>query len=499
MIIPEFVRNIEKLLINKGFEAYIVGGSVRDLLMGKIPNDWDMTTDALPEEVLALFPDGKYENKFGTVILPLKNENGVTEQVIEITTYRSETGYSDNRHPDDVVFEKDLEKDLERRDFTVNAMALGSSDGKKELHSKKYFTEEGILPEGYNLIDIFGGQKDVSQGIIRAVGEPSERFREDALRMLRAVRFSCQLNFTIEPKTERAITRLAGSIRFVAKERIRDEFIKIMKSDRPYDGIMALRKLKLLQYIVPELLLGEGMEQNHHHIYSVWQHSVLSLKHCPSKDWRVRLAALMHDIGKPKTRVIKDGATTFYNHEYAGEKMARKILSRLKFSNEDLDKICLLVRNHMFYYDAEEVTAASVRRLIKKVGKENLKDLIDMRIADRLGSGTPKAKPYKLRHLEYMFEKVQNDPVSVKMLKISGNELMPLLNLEPSPKIGAILDCLLSEVIEDPELNNLQFLSERAKELTLLNLEELRKKAKEVIEERRDKDDNSLKKGFHVK
>lgn len=499
MIIPEFVKTIEEKLRNEGFEAYIVGGSVRDLLMGKVPSDWDMTTDALPEEVLKVFPDGKYENDFGTVILPFKNEAGETENVVEITTYRSERGYSDSRHPDEVVFEKELSKDLERRDFTVNAMAIGSGEANKALFAKEYFSKDGILPEGYGLIDLFGGQKDLGLKMIRAVGEPDERFREDALRMLRAVRFACQLGFVIEPKTERAIARLAGSIRFVAKERIRDEFVKIMKSGQSYEGIMSLRRLKLLQYILPELLLGEGMEQNHHHIYSVFRHSVLSLKHCPSADWRVRLAALMHDIGKPKTKVTKDGAATFYNHEYAGERIARKVLSRLKFSNEDTEKICVLIRNHMFYYDAEEVTAASVRRLIRKVGKENLKDLIDIRIADRLGSGTPKAKPYKLRHLEYMFERVQNDPVSVKMLKISGNELMPLLGIPPGPKIGAILDCLLSEVIENPEQNTLEHLSERAAELAKLDLEELREKAKEVIEEKREEEDEGLKKGFHVK
>jgi hypothetical protein len=207
----------------------------------------------------------------------------------------------------------------------------------------------------------------------------------------------------------------------------------------------------------------------------------------------------MHDIGKPKTRAIKDGSATFYNHEYAGERLVRKIMGRLRFSNEDVNKVALLVRNHMFYYNTEEVTAASVRRLIKKVGKENLKDLIDMRIADRLGSGTPKAKPYKLRHLEYMFERVQNDPVSVKMLKINGDYLISKLGFEPGPKMGAILDVLLSEVIEDPKLNRLELLSKRAQELNHDNLEQLREKAKEKIEAQREEDDKNMKKGYYVK
>ncbi len=262
---------------------------------------------------------------------------------------------------------------------------------------------------------------------------------------------------------------------------------------------MMLYILKLLQYIIPELLAGENMKQNHHHVYTVFKHSVLSLKFCPNKDWRVRLAALLHDVGKPKTRNFKDGAATFYNHEYAGERIARKITKRLKFSVADMEKVALLVRNHMFYYDVDEVTASSVRRLIKKVGKENLKDLIDMRIADRLGSGTPKAKPYKLRHLEYMFERVQNDPVSVKMLKINGDYMIAELGFEPGPKMGAILDVLLSLVIEDPKLNNLEYLKKEAIKLKDVKIEELRAQAKEKIEEKRDIDDKQMKKGYYVK
>lgn len=478
MIKNKNVKKVLKEIEKKGFEAYIVGGCVRDLLMGKEPKDWDITTNALPEQILDIFKDAKYENEFGTVILPIKNKKQETKEVFEITTYRSEGRYSDMRHPDEIKFEKKLEKDLERRDFTINSMAM-------DLNSE--------------LIDLFGGKKDITKKIIRAVGEPLDRFKEDALRMMRAIRFVGQLDFNLEPKTERAIIKMAGSIKFIAKERIKDELIKILSSDKPYEGIKYLYKTKLLQYIMPELLFGEKMQQNHHHIYTVFKHSLLSLKYCPNKDWQVRLASLLHDIGKPKTLKKINGGNTFYNHEYAGERMARKIMKRLKFSNADIDRVANLVRNHMFYYNVDEVTASSVRRLIKKVGKENLADLIDMRIADRLGSGTPKAKPYKLRHLEYMFKRVQNDPVSVKMLKINGDELMKMLNIDPGPKIGAILDCLLSDVIEDPNLNNKKYLKTKSKELNNLDIEKIREQAKEKIKAKQIKDDKKMRQEFYVK
>jgi hypothetical protein len=211
------------------------------------------------------------------------------------------------------------------------------------------------------------------------------------------------------------------------------------------------------------------------------------------------MASWLHDIGKPKTKVIRKGIATFYNHEYVSAKMTEKIMKRLKFSNIDIEKVVNLIRYHMFYYNTDEVTAASVRRLIKKVGKENLEDIIKVRIADRLGSGTPKAKPYKLRHLEYMFERVQNDPVSVKNLNINGDYMIAEMKLKPGPKMGAILDVLLSEVIEDPKLNKLEYLKKRVYELDKLEVEELRGQAKEIIEEKRKKDDKKLRKEFYVK
>ena len=490
MKFPDYVIKIIKKLQASGYEAYIVGGCVRDFLMDKEPKDWDITTNARPEEILEVFSEAKYENDFGTVLLPIRDEaknnsEEVTDKkdkvrdVVEITTYRSEQGYSDRRHPDTVLFETELDKDLERRDFTVNALALDPNK-----------------PE--EIVDLFGGRKDIKAKIIRAVGEPSDRFKEDALRMLRAVRFSAQLGFELEPKTQRGIVKLAGSLKFVSKERIKDELIKILSSDRPSEGILLLQETKLLQYILPELEQGIGVEQARHHVYPVFKHNILSLKYCPSKEWQVRFAALLHDIAKPKTKKDINGVSTFYNHEYVGAKMVDKIMARLKFSNSDRERVVNLVRNHMFYYNDGEVSAASVRRLLVKVGKENLKDLIDLRVADRLGSGTPKAMPYKLRHLEYMLERVQNDPISAKMLKINGDGLMKVLNITPGPKIGAILDVLLSEVIEDPELNTVEYLEKRAVELDQFNLSELRLKAKEIIEEKRIADDKEIKKQYKV-
>lgn len=478
---PNYVVNTIKQLEDAGFEVYLVGGCVRDILMKIEPNDWDMTTNARPEEILKIFADSKYENDFGTVLVKIKNKEGVTEEVIEITTYRSERGYSDNRRPDEVEFETELNRDLERRDFTVNALALSINDDGSE-----------------RFVDLFGGKKDIKKKIIRAVGEPSDRFKEDALRMMRAVRFASQLDFEIEPKTERAISKFAGSIKFIAKERIGDELVKILKSNKAYAGVKRLIDLKLMQYIIPELVVGTDIKQNHHHTYTVQKHLLMSLKHCPSDDWQVRLASLLHDIGKPKAKKIIKGASTFYNHEYIGERIVRKIVKRLKFSKIDSDRIANLVRNHMFYYNVDEVTEASVRRLIKKAGSDNLKDLIKVRIADRLGSGTPKGKPYKLRHLEYLMKKVQNDPVSVKMLKINGNDLMQQLAIKPGPQIGTILDILLADVIEDPSLNEREYLTKRSLELSQLDALALRKQAKSIIEEKRSGDDFKMKKKFWV-
>jgi len=316
---------------------------------------------------------------------------------------------------------------------------------------------------------------------------------------MRAVRFHSELDFEIEEKTFSAIKKNAKLISHIALERIRDEFSRIIISDNPEEGIDMMQKTGILAHIIPELEKGVGVAQNRHHIYTIYKHSILALQKCPSTKIDVRLAALFHDIAKPQTKRGEGIYATFYNHDHVGARVVEKILTRLRFSREIIQKVKLLVDNHMFYYNPDEVGESSVRKLIKKVGLENVKDLIDLRIADRLGSGTPKAKPYKLRHLEYMIDKVSHDAVSVKMLKINGNDLMKELAIPPGPKIGAILDVLLAEVIEIAEKNERKFLLSRAKELDKKDLAKLRNMAKEKIEEKKEEDDKEIKGKYWVK
>ena len=478
--IPKFIVDILNKIEKAGFEAYIVGGSVRDLLMKREVKDWDITTNAKPEEILKIFPDSFYENDFGTVGIKIK-EKEITVSVVEITTYRTESKYSDKRHPDRIKFAKTLEDDLNRRDFTINALAAK------------------IKKNNFEIVDLFNGQEDLKRKIIRAVGKADDRFSEDALRMMRAIRFHAELNFTIEEKTFEAIKKNSELIKHITSERIKDELTRIIISDNPAEGIDMMQKTGLLAHIMPELEKGVGIAQNRHHIYTIYKHSLLALKYCPSKNVSVRLAALLHDIAKPQTKRGEGVYATFYNHDHVGARVAEKILFRLRFSGEIIQKVKLLVDNHMFYYNPDEVGESSVRKLIKKVGLENVKDLIDLRIADRLGSGTPKAKPYKLRHLEYMIDKVSHDAVSVKMLKINGNDLMKKIKIEAGPKIGAILDVLLAEVIEDAKKNNQKQLLSRAEDLNKKDLTSLRTMAKEKIEEKKEEDDKEIKGKYWVK
>jgi tRNA nucleotidyltransferase (CCA-adding enzyme) len=493
--IPKPVLEVLKKIEAKGFEAYIVGGCVRDLILEKQPKDWDITTNAQPQEILKIFPDSFYENEFGTAGIKVEKfikseilKESREHDIIEVTTYRIESQYSDCRRPDKIRFAKTLEEDLGRRDFTMNAIAL-------KLETKGGKTKN----DDYEIVDFFSGQKDIGNKTIKAVGNADERFNEDALRMMRAIRFCAELNFKIEEKTSEAIKKNSKLIKNISAERTRDEFARIILSDNPAEGINMLHETGLLKYIIPELEKGVGVAQNRHHIYTIYKHSLLSLKYCPSKKIDVRLAALLHDIAKPQTKSGEGRYATFYNHDHAGARMSEKILFRLRFSNEIVSKVKLLVDNHMFYYNPEEVGESSVRKLIKKVGLENMKDLIDLRIADRLGSGTPKAKPYKLRHLEYVIEKVSHDAVSVKMLKINGNDLMEKLKIFPGPKIGAILDVLLAEVIEDAAKNKREILLSRAKELDEKDLAKLRIMAKEKIEEKKEEEDKEIKGKHWVK
>jgi len=476
MNIPKEVKLVIDKLRKSNFDAYIVGGCVRDLLQNKEPEDWDITTNAKPEEIQKVFPKSFYENRFLTVTTQTESQDPKLKE-IEITTYRSEAKYTDKRHPDEIAFAETLEKDLARRDFTMNAMAI-------EIQGKKF-----------KIIDYFNGQKDINNKIIRAVGDPLIRFSEDALRMLRAVRLATVLNFLIEEKTEQAIQKNADQLKWISQERVRDELIKIIMNPRAAQGIELLRTLNLLKYIIPELEEGYGIGQNKHHIYECYDHNLRSLDYAVKANFNkyVRISALLHDIGKPKTKQGEGKESTFYNHDVVGAKMTRQILQRLKFPKKDVEKITKLVRYHLFYYNVDEVSDSSVRRLVRQVGLENMEELLQLRMADRIGSGVPKAEPYKLRHLKYLIEKVSKDPISVKMLKVSGNDVMEILEIKPGPNVGQILDILLGYVLESPKKNKKEFLKNEIKNLGELSEKELSsfsqkaKKEREAIETKQDK------------
>lgn len=437
IILPVGVQHVMTALLQAGFEAYIVGGCLRDLLLQQEPKDWDITTNALPEQIQAVFPRTFYANQFGTVTVQQP------DLAVEVTTYRADGAYSDYRHPDTVRFGVSLKEDLARRDFTMNALAFN----------------------GETIIDLWQGQSHVQQSLIQAVGDPLTRFREDALRMIRAIRFSSQLGFIVEANTWTALCTQIDLVKHVSAERIRDEIIKLLASTDPLKGIWLLHTSGLLQRIIPELEDGVGVEQNLHHIYTVFAHNVFAMQFCPSDDWRVRLAALLHDVGKPQAKVGTGKHATFYHHEHIGAKLARTIMKRLAFSNEDIAKVTHLIRHHMFYYNIGEITDAAVRRLVRRVGVENMSDLMAVRIADRLGSGVYKDKPFKLIELERRIEHVQKDPISTSMLVIDGNDLMQTFKLAPGAKVGVLLHRLLDDVMDDPKRNTVEYLNRRAAEL----------------------------------
>ncbi|HOU45658.1 MAG TPA: CCA tRNA nucleotidyltransferase [Candidatus Pacearchaeota archaeon] len=497
MKIPDKIKGILSDLQKSGFQAFIVGGCVRDFLLEKEPQDWDITTDATPQEIQKIFPDSFYENDFGTVSVKIRNQSPTSESsgevidCVEITPFRLESSYSDNRHPDVVKWGKNIEEDLSRRDFSINGIAIQIKESSK---AKK---------EEIEIIDSFNGRKDIENKVIRAIGDPQERFREDALRLMRAVRFSTVLQFKIEPKTKKAIIENAKLLKNISQERIRDELVKIMQSDHAHDGIEMLRELGLLEYIIPELLEGFGVGQNKHHKFEIYEHNLKTLEYSTKKKFGfdVKMASLLHDVAKPKTKQGNGLNSTFYNHEIVGAKMTRNILTRLKFSKKDIDRISLLVRYHLFYYNVGEVTEASIRRLIKNVGLENVDDLINLRMADRIGSGCPKAEPYKLRHLKYLIARVSQDPISAKMIKINGNDLISLLNIPPSKKIGNILEILLADVLNNPKLNDKKILQDMATSLSGLREEELEKratKARQEIEKVETKRDTMAKEKYWV-
>lgn len=451
LTLPEFVRKILDRFQKAGFEIYIIGGAVRDLIQDKEIDDWDFTTNAKPEEILKLFPEGFYDNKFGTVgIADTSSPNPY-----EITTFRREIGYSDRRHPDRIEWGKTLEEDLARRDFTINAMALrlvSLAQGK---------------PSG-ELIDPYNGQRDLKDKLIRAVGDPILRFNEDALRMMRAVRIATELGFLIEENTFEAIKTQANLINHIAKERIRDELLKILASQHPYEGFVMLRNSGLLKEILPELERGFGVEQKspgRHHIYDVGTHLLLSLRHCPSGDPLVRFATLIHDIGKPQTARIdkKTEVITFYNHEVVGASIATNIAQRLHFSKKQKEKLVKLVRWHQFTVD-ERQTDTAIRRFIRNVGKEDIDDMLDLRVGDRLGGGARETS-WRLEKFKARIADVQKQPFSVKDLKVTGHDVMKTLKVGEGPLVGKILTQLFNEIVLDQKRNKKDYLLQRIKEI----------------------------------
>ncbi len=459
MNIPDKILDIYRKFDNSGFEIYLVGGCVRNLLLKKDVKDWDMTTNATPKEMLKLFPKAFYDNQFGTVGIPLKNtkirESLEHPGVVEVTTYRTEHGYVDRRHPKKISWGKSIEEDLSRRDFTINAIAL-----KLITHNSKLIT---------NIIDPFNGREGLRKKIIKAVGDPKKRFKEDALRLMRAIRFATQLLFTIDGETWNEVTKDAPLIKEISSERVRDELLKILASEYPYEGIMLLKNSNLMQYIFPELLKGIGVSQvrpGRHHTSDVFTHNIMSMKFCPSSDPIVRFATLLHDVGKPDViSTDEEDLVIFHNHEVRGAQIAKEICERLKFSKKERERIVNLIRWHMFTVD-EKITDAAVRRFVRRVGVGNVKDMMDLRIGDRLGGGTQTAESWRLKLFKKRVqEQLKPAPFSINDLVVDGHDVMKILNIKPGPKVGEILKRLFEDVDEDLSKNNKKYLKERIKEL----------------------------------
>jgi len=431
--IPDKVKKLIAKFNKNDFEIFIVGGSSRGLLTNWPIEDWDFATNATPKQMQSMFlKNSFYNNEFGTVRIVM---GGKEQDVFEVTTYRTESNYSDFRRPTKISWGKTIKQDLSRRDFTINAIALELKNG-----------------EIARIVDPFNGEKDLKNKIVRAVGNADERFKEDGLRLIRSVRIATQLAFTIERKTLKSVKDNAGLIEKIAKERIKTELFKLIKSQYPADGITALYRTGLLKFIMPELIDGKGVAQAKHHIHDVWTHNIESLRHCPSTNPITRLAALVHDIGKPIVAKGEGEDRSFHNHEVVGGAIAKRIGQRLRLSRKELDLLWRLVRWHQFAPD-ENITDAGIRRFIKRVGKENLDEIIAVRVGDRLGSGVPetswRTELFKKRLIE-----VQKKPFSVTDLKVDGNDVMRILKVVPGPKVGEILQKLFDEIVDDKNAKN---------------------------------------------
>lgn len=446
--VVKIVETIEKA----GFEAWVVGGAVRDLILEIPSSDWDVTTNANPKQIQPLFDECFYDNEYGTVKVAGKHireqfglgEGEIDDSVLyDITTYRSEGEYSDKRRPDRVEWGKTVEEDLKRRDFTINAIAIN------------------IRGE---IVDPYGGQDDLKNKLIKAVGTASERFEEDALRIMRAIRLSAQLGFLIEEQTLVALKAKVPNLKTISWERIGAETMKLLGTEHSADGIQLMVNTGIMEIVIPELLTTKEVKQGGHHIYDVYTHSLEALRACPSSDPVVRLATLIHDIDKPvAAKAGGERGVTFYNHEVSGARTAKRIAERLKLSKKDQDRVFTLVRWHMFVYESK-MTDASIRRFIRRVGKENIHDMMALRVGDRVGGGS-KATSWRLTELQKRIGEQMYEPLSLKDMNIDGAEIMQILAIPPSRRVGEILNVLFEEILDDSSKNTKEYLEKRVKEL----------------------------------
>lgn len=428
IILPEYVKYIIDELEKEGYEAFVVGGSIRDILLGKEPNDYDVCTNALPDEIEKIFSDRKtvlIGKKFGTITVVMDDED------VEITTFRAEGEYFDGRKPKWIRFLSSIEEDLARRDFTINAIAYNENIG---------------------LVDPFGGIYDLNNGIIRCVGDPEKRFSEDYLRILRAVRFSCQLDFDMDEETYLAGKKYIKYIDKVSMERIRNEFFKIITSSYPSKGIMLMESMGILNIIIPELIPTIGYDQrNPHHNKDLFEHILCVVENTPSI-LEVRLAALFHDIGKTSTLSIdEEGIGHFYGHDKVGASMAREILKRFNCSNVLIEKVTILIKEHMTQHG--KFSDKGLKRLIKRVGEDNIFNLFVLQKADR-GCSVKDSTLDNILDMEQRTNNILNgdEPYEVKHLAIDGNDLLRM-GFDRGRIIGEILDYLLNKVMENPSLN----------------------------------------------
>ncbi len=466
--IPEYVQKVSRMLSKEGFECYLVGGAVRDIVMGEDPHDYDLATNALPDEMLNIFPKSvSVGAKFGTVMALIQDAQGETHE-IEVTTFRSESDYIDGRWPTSVKFVDEIDKDLGRRDFTFNAMAIDL--GSLDLEGSNEEIEVAIY-------DPFNGIKDIELKKVRAVGTPIERFKEDGLRAFKACRLASQMSFDIDEETFDAMSKSIPVAAQVSMERIRDEFMKtLLRSPKPSVGIDLMRRAGLLQLFMPELLEGLGVEQKMFHSDDVYWHN---LRTCDSAHDSVKLAGLLHDIAKPRTDM---GNGHFYGHDMMGAEMAEAILKRMKFPQAEVKRTILLIKNHMFYYphmeeamteeqknniELHQWSDSAVRRFIQRVGIDNIDELFKLRLADAQANPKTAFKPEEITLLQQRISAVLQQDMAFKVtdLKINGEDLVAI-GIERGPQVGKILKELLDMVLEDPMLNTKEKLIENAKNLT---------------------------------